>query len=78
MILFATLGMMIMASGADLVVIFLGLELMSISLYVLAGCTRSRMISNESALKYFLLGSFATGFLLYGIALFMGPPGLPI
>lgn len=75
LILFATLGMMVMASGADLVVIFLGIELMSISLYVLAGCTRSRMISNESALKYFLLGSFATGFLLYGIALLYGSTG---
>jgi NADH-quinone oxidoreductase subunit N len=75
LILFATLGMMIMASGADLVVIFLGLELMSISLYVLAGCTRSRMISNESALKYFLLGSFATGFFLYGVALLYGATG---
>ncbi|MFH0729649.1 MAG: NADH-quinone oxidoreductase subunit N [Pseudomonadota bacterium] len=75
LILFSTLGMMIMASGADLVVIFLGLELMSISLYVLAGSTRSRMISNESALKYFLLGSFATGFLLYGIALLYGATG---
>lgn len=75
LILFATLGMMIMASGADLVVIFLGLELMSISLYVLCGCTRNRTISNESALKYFLLGSFATGFLLYGIALLYGATG---
>jgi NADH-quinone oxidoreductase subunit N len=75
LILFATLGMMIMASGADLVVIFLGLELMSISLYVLCGFTRGRMISNESALKYFLLGSFATGFLLYGIALLYGATG---
>jgi NADH-quinone oxidoreductase subunit N len=76
LILFATLGMMIMASGADLIVIFLGLELMSISLYVLAGYTRRRMISNEAALKYFLLGSFATGFLLYGIALLYGSAGV--
>jgi NADH-quinone oxidoreductase subunit N len=75
LILFATLGMMIMAGGTDLVVIFLGLELMSISLYVLAGCTRGRMVSNESALKYFLLGSFATGFLLYGVALLYGATG---
>jgi NADH-quinone oxidoreductase subunit N len=75
LILFATLGMMIMASGAELITIFLGIELMSISLYVLAGYTRSRQISNEAALKYFLLGSFATGFLLYGIALIYGTTG---
>ncbi|HBA27508.1 MAG TPA: NADH-quinone oxidoreductase subunit N, partial [Nitrospinae bacterium] len=64
LILFATVGMMIMGGGADLITIFLGIELMSISLYVLAGYTRNRLISNESSLKYFLLGSFATGFLL--------------
>ena len=75
MIFFATLGMMIMAGGADLITIFLGIELMSISLYVLAGYSRGRLISNESALKYFLLGSFATGFLLYGIALLYGAAG---
>jgi len=75
LILFATLGMMVMASGTELITIFLGIELMSISLYVLAGYTRTRMISNESALKYFLLGSFATGFLLYGIALIYGSTG---
>jgi NADH-quinone oxidoreductase subunit N len=75
LILFATMGMMIMASGAELITVFLGLELMSISLYVLAGFTRSRMISNEAALKYFILGSFATGFLLYGIALIYGSTG---
>ena len=75
LILFATLGMMVMASGTELMTLFLGLELMSISLYVLAGYTRTRMISNESALKYFLLGSFATGFLLYGMALLYGATG---
>jgi NADH-quinone oxidoreductase subunit N len=75
LIVFATLGMMVMASGAELITVFLGLELMSMSLYVLAGYTRTRMISNESALKYFLLGSFATGFLLYGIALIYGFTG---
>jgi NADH-quinone oxidoreductase subunit N len=67
--------MMIMASGAELITVFLGLELMSVALYVLAGYTRTRMISNEAALKYFLLGSFATGFLLYGIALIYGSTG---
>jgi len=75
LILFATVGMMLMAGGADLIVIFLGLELMSISLYALAGYTRKRLISNEASLKYFLLGSFATGFLLYGIALLYGATG---
>jgi NADH-quinone oxidoreductase subunit N len=75
LILFATLGMMVMASGTELMTIFLGLELMSISLYALAGYTRTRNISNESALKYFLLGSFATGFLLYGMALLYGATG---
>lgn len=75
LILFATIGMMIMASGAELITIFLGLELMSLSLYVLAGYTRGRMVSNEAALKYFLLGSFATAFLLYGIALLYGSTG---
>src|SRR3989304_2406999 len=75
LLLFATAGMMLMAGGTDLIVIFLGLELMSISLYVLAGYVRKRLISNESALKYFLLGSFATGFLLYGIALLYGATG---
>ncbi len=74
-LLFATLGMMIMASGADFITIFLGLELMSICLYVLTGYSRDRQISNEAALKYFVLGSFATGFLLYGIALFYGAVG---
>ena len=75
LILFATLGMMVMASGTELMTLFMGLELMSISLYALAGYTRVRMVSNESALKYFLLGSFATGFLLYGMALLYGATG---
>jgi len=75
LIIFATLGMMIMASGIELITIFLGVELMSISLYVLAGYTRTRMVSNEAALKYFLLGSFATCFLLYGITLIYGSTG---
>lgn len=72
LILFATLGMMLMASAADLIIIFLGLELMSICLYVLVGFFRKRLKSNESSIKYFLLGAFATGFLLYGIALVYG------
>ncbi len=75
LILFATVGMMLMASGADLLTIFLGLEIMSISLYVLAGYKRDDVRSNEAALKYFLLGAFATGFLLYGIAMLYGATG---
>ena len=75
LVLFAMLGMMLMASARDLVVLFLGIELMSICLYVLAGFTRSRHESTESALKYFLLGAFVTGFLLYGIALIYGVTG---
>ncbi len=67
--LFATAGMMMMAAATDLIVIFLGLEVMSIAVYVLAGVWRQDVRSNEAALKYFLLGAFATGFLLFGIAL---------
>ena len=72
LLLLSVVGMMLMAAAADLVVVFLGLELMSICFYILAGSTRGSMVSNESALKYFLLGAFATGFLLYGIALLYG------
>jgi len=75
LILFSTLGMMIMASSSDLIVIFLGLEVMSIALYVLAGFNRTDLKSNESAMKYFLMGAFSTGFLLYGIALIYGTTG---
>ena len=72
LLLFAVVGMMLMAAAADLIIFFLGLELMSISFYVMAGFIRKRLTSNEAALKYFLLGAFATGFLLYGIALMYG------
>jgi NADH-quinone oxidoreductase subunit N len=72
LLLFATLGMMLMAGGEDLMVIFLGLELMSVSVYVLAGINRQSGAAAEAALKYFLLGAFASGFLLYGIALVYG------
>src|SRR4026208_127829 len=75
LLLFGTLGMMVMAAGADLMVIFLGLELMSVAVYVLAGFDRRRARSAEAALKYFLLGAFASGFLLYGIALTYGATG---
>jgi len=66
---------MLMAAGIHLVTIFLGLETMSISIYILAGMLREDRRSVESALKYFLLGAFATGFLLYGIALIYGATG---
>ena len=75
LLVFATIGMMLMASARDLMVLFLGLELMSISLYVLAGYARSDAKSNEASLKYFLLGAFATGFFLYGISLVYGASG---
>ena len=70
--LFSACGMIMLASGNDLIVTFLGLETMSIAFYVLAGLFRKRRESNEAALKYFLLGAFSTGFFLYGIALFYG------
>src|ERR1039457_5642914 len=75
LILFATVGMMLMASGTDLMTIFLGLEVLSVSLYVLAGFNRQNVKSNEAGLKYFLLGAFSTGFLLYGMALTYGATG---
>ena len=71
----ATLGMIFMAATNDLMMIFLGLELMSIPLYVLAGFRKNRFESNEAGLKYFLLGAFASGFLLYGMALIYGTTG---
>lgn len=75
LILFATVGMMLMAAGTDLMTIFLGLEVLSVSLYILAGFNRSSLKSNEAGLKYFLLGAFSTGFLLYGMALTYGATG---
>jgi len=75
LILFTVVGMMLMAAGTDLMTIFLGLEVMSVSLYVLAGFNRANPKSNEAGLKYFLLGAFSTGFLLYGMALTYGATG---
>ncbi len=75
LVLFAAVGMMLMAGGADLFVIFLGLELMSVSVYVLAGIDRRNPAAAEAALKYFLLGAFASAFFLYGIALLYGATG---
>jgi NADH-quinone oxidoreductase subunit N len=72
LLLFATVGMCFMGAANELIMIFIGLEITSISTYVLAGFRRTDLKSNEAALKYFLLGSFATAFLLYGIALMYG------
>ena len=72
LILFATVGMNLMAASNELIMVFLGLETLSISSYILLGVKRTDPKSNESALKYFLLGSFSSAFLLYGIALAYG------
>ena len=76
LLMFATAGMMLMASGGDLVIIFLGLEILSIATYVMAGFRRTDVRSNESSLKYFILGSLSSAFLLYGIALTYGATAL--
>ena len=75
LILLATAGMMLLAAARDLMILFLGIELMSISVYVLAGLNRRSSRAAEAALKYFLLGAFSSGFLLYGIALVFGATG---
>ncbi len=75
LILFATAGALAMAAAGDLVVVFIGLEVLSISLYVLAGFAKADAASREAALKYLLLGAFASAFLLYGIALVYGATG---
>ncbi len=72
LLLFACSGMSLMATSGDLIVTFLGIEILSIATYILAGFKRNDVRSNESSLKYFLLGSFATAILLYGIALIYG------
>jgi len=75
LVLLSTAGMMLLVSATDLIVLFLGLELMSIPIYVLAGFDRRKLRSNESAFKYFLVGSFASAVLLYGMALVYGVSG---
>ena len=75
LILFAAVGMMFMASASNLIVIFLGLETFSLAVYVLAGFFRNQPRSTESSMKYFLLGAFSAGFLVYGIALIYGATG---
>jgi len=75
LLLFATAGMLMMAGSNELMMVFLGLEILSISTYVMAGFRRTDLKSNESALKYFLLGSFSSAFFLYGVALIFGATG---
>jgi NADH-quinone oxidoreductase subunit N len=75
LLLGATAGMMLLAAATSLMTIFLGIELLSICLYVLSGFARTALRSQEAALKYLLLGGFATGFLLYGMALIYGATG---
>ncbi len=72
LLMWGTVGMMMMAKGLDLLIIILGLEILSICIFVLVGYHRRLPISNEASLKYFLMGAFATGFILYGTALFYG------
>src|SRR6476646_1575400 len=75
LILCATLGMMIMAGGIDLITTFIGLETMAVSFYILAGFIKPNQRSNEAAVKYFLLGAFSLGILLYGMSLLFGLSG---
>jgi NADH-quinone oxidoreductase subunit N len=72
LLMWGTVGMMMMAKGLDLLIIILGLEILSLCIFVLVGYHRRLPISNEASLKYFLMGAFATGFILYGTALFYG------
>jgi len=76
LLLLATSGMMILAAARDLIIVFLGIELMSVAIYILVGLNRRRERSAEGAIKYFLLGAFSTAFLLYGIALVYGATGV--
>lgn len=75
LMLFATSGMMLMASAGDLITIYLGLELMALSVYILAGFMRRDNRSNEAAIKYLLLGAFSSGIMLYGMSLLYGLSG---
>src|SRR5499427_6253470 len=75
LILFATMGMMFMAGAMDLVTLYIGLETMAIATYILVGFLRSNTRSNEASLKYFLLGAFSSGILLYGFSLLYGMAG---
>ena len=72
LILLATAGMMLLAAARDMMVVFLGIETMSIGVYVMCAMRRRSRRGNEAAMKYFLIGAFATGFLMYGMALLYG------
>ena len=74
-ILFALAGMLVMLSYHNLSMLFIGIEIMSVSLYILAGIKKKSAASNEASLKYFLMGAFSTGFLLFGITLLYGATG---
>ncbi|GAA4924780.1 NADH-quinone oxidoreductase subunit N [Mucilaginibacter defluvii] len=74
-ILFALAGIIVMVSFHNMVMLFIGIEIMSVSLYILAGIRKNDFASNEAALKYFLMGAFSTGFLLFGITLIYGASG---
>src|SRR6202041_2621491 len=78
LVLFGAVGMSLMSSAVELVLIFIALEISSISTYILAGFRRRAAISSESSVKYFLLGSFATAFFLYGVALMFGGFGFKV
>jgi len=75
LVLFGAVGMMLMTCSVDLLMVFIGLEISSISTYIMAGLRKSQAVASESSIKYFLLGSFATAFFLYGIALAFGSTG---
>src|ERR687892_1799113 len=75
LLLFATSGMTLLAAAADLIVVFLGLEVLSLSLYVMCGFSPRRLASQEASLKYFLLGAFSSAFFLYGVAFAYGATG---
>jgi NADH-quinone oxidoreductase subunit N len=75
LLLFSIIGMLLMAQASDLIIVFLALEMLSIPLYVLAAFARPKADSEEAGLKYFLLGAFSTGFIVYGIALVFGATG---
>src|SRR5438270_10921369 len=75
LVLFATVGMMFLSSGYDLIVLFVSLELMALTFYVLVGYTKRDRQSNEAGMKYFLLGAFSSGILLYGMSLLFGVAG---
>src|SRR5215210_3698900 len=75
LVLFATTGMMFLASGYDLIVLYISLELMALTFYVLVGYTKRERRSNEAGMKYFLLGAFSSGILLYGMSMLFGVAG---